>query len=122
MGMLVTANALLQCSMGKTPCPLQVIDPTVQGPSGAVANIMDSKFPVNISNFGMCTSPTNPTVIAKGGAPSPCVPATPGPWVPGCPTVLVRNMPALDSGSTLVCALGGTIQVTFPGQVTVTVG
>jgi hypothetical protein len=79
---------------------------------------------VNIRPFGMCTSPTNPVVIAATAAalgtptPAPCVPATVTPWVPGSPTVMLNMMPALNNTSKLMCMWAGVIQVSFPGQVT----
>ena len=51
--------------------------------------------------------------------PMPCVPATAAPWALGAPTVLIGNMPALDSTSTLMCNWGGVIQISNPGQTTV---
>jgi hypothetical protein len=73
----------------------------------------------------MCSSPSNPTVASATTAalgvltPMPCVPVTPGPWTPGAATVLIGNMPALDSTSMLTCNWGGVIQITNPGQTTV---
>jgi hypothetical protein len=89
------------------------------------ANIMDHTPMVNILPFGMCSSPSNPTVAAATAAalgvltPMPCVPVTPAPWMPGAPTVLIASMPALDSNSKLMCAWGGVIQILNPGQTTV---
>jgi hypothetical protein len=89
------------------------------------ANIMDNKPMVNILPFGMCSSPSNPTVIAATAAalgvltPMPCVPVTPAPWVPGSPTVLIANMPALNNTSKLMCVWGGVIQIVAPGETTV---
>jgi hypothetical protein len=53
--------------------------------------------------------------------PMPCVPVIPAPWAPGSPTVLIANMPALNSDSKLMCAYAGVIQITNPGQTTVTI-
>jgi len=88
------------------------------------ANIMDHKPMVNITPFGMCTTPGNPAVAAATSAamgvltPMPCVPNTPGPWVSGTPNVLLGNMPALDNTHKLMCAWGGVISVVNPGQAT----
>ena len=41
---------------------------------------------------------------------------TTAPWMPGVPTVLIGNMPALDMNCKCVCAWGGMIQITAPGQ------
>jgi hypothetical protein len=38
------------------------------------------------------------------------------PWTPGSPTVLIGNIPALNSTSTLMCNWGGVIQITQSGQ------
>ena len=52
--------------------------------------------------------------------PMPCIPVTTA-WVPGSATVLVGNMPALNSTSKCMCNWGGVIQVTYPGQVTTSI-
>ena len=118
MAILVTSGALLQCSFGAAPCPLTVL-PTNKVMSGTpAATIMDHIPVVNIAPFGMCSAPTNPEVIAALGSPVPCVPVTPAPWVPGSPTVLVGNLPALNSTSKCLCTWAGVIQVTVPAQTT----
>jgi len=127
MAMQVCMGATTQCSFGMAPSTLMVLpqNRTMTGPPDA--NIMDNKPLVNILPFGMCTSPANPTVAAATAAalgvltPMPCVPAIPGPWVPGSPTVLIAGMPALNNTSKLMCAYGGVIQIVVPGQVTVMV-
>jgi len=92
-----------------------------------MANIMDNKPFVNILPFGMCNSIANPTVAAATAAalgvltPMPCIPVTVAPWMPGLPTVLIGNIPVLTAQSQLICAWGGVIQITFPGQVAVLV-
>ncbi|MBW8308749.1 MAG: DUF4280 domain-containing protein [Candidatus Paracaedibacteraceae bacterium] len=117
MAQLLVNNAIMMCSFGSAPCNLVVLDPTVQCSSNAMANIMDYVFPTNISGFKMCTSPGNPSVAAKFGAPSPCSPNISAPWTPGLPDVLVRNMPAVDNTCMLNCGFGGVINVTFAGQI-----
>lgn len=93
----------------------------------AMANIMDNKPFVNILPFGMCNSIANPTVAAATAAalgvltPMPCIPATIAPWMPGSPTIIVGNAPALTAQSQLMCAWGGLIQISFPGQLTTVV-
>ena len=42
----------------------------------------------------------------------------PAPWAPGAPNVLIGNIPALDNVSKLMCAYGGVVQFTTPGQFT----
>ncbi|KAE8238695.1 hypothetical protein A4X03_0g8796 [Tilletia caries] len=87
------------------------------------ANIMDHIPLVNIMPFGMCQSLANPMVAAATAAalgaltPMPCIPATASPWIPGAPTMLLGNMPSLDSNCTLMCNWAGVIKVVMPGQV-----
>lgn len=125
MGVLVTMGATLQCSFGVAPSSLMVL-PVNRVLSGVpAANIMDSKPMVNVLPFGMCNSPSNPTVAAATAAalgvltPMPCVPVTAAPWVPGSPTVLVGGMPALDNNSKCMCNWGGVISVIAPSSMTV---
>ena len=92
-----------------------------------LATIMDNKPMVNIMPFGMCSSMANPTVAAATAAafgvltPMPCIPNTTAPWAPGSPTVMIKNIPALNNSSKLMCMWGGVIQVTYPGQTTIMV-
>lgn len=91
------------------------------------ATIMDNIPMKNIPPFAMCSAPSNPAVIAATAAklgvftPAPCVPVTSAPWMPGSATVMIKNKPALNSTSKLMCNWGGVIQVTFAGQATVNV-
>jgi hypothetical protein len=121
----VCMGALLQCSFGVAPSSLVVLPVNkVLTSYVPAANIMDNVPMVNIMPFGMCMSPSNPTVAAATAAalgvltPMPCIPATTAPWAPGAPTVLLANMPALDDTSMLMCMWGGVIKVNFAGQVT----
>jgi hypothetical protein len=85
---------------------------------------MDNKPMANILPFGMCSSPSNPTVASATAAalgvltPMPCVPVTAAPWAPGSPTVLLANQPALNNTSKLMCNWGGVISISMPGQTT----
>jgi Domain of unknown function (DUF4280) len=125
MGFQVCMGAMLQCSFGVAPSALSVLPDKCTLTVTPDANIMDNKPMVNIMPFGMCSSLANPTVASATAAalgvltPMPCVPVIPAPWVPGSPTVLIANMPALNSDSKLMCAYGGVIQITNPGQTTV---
>ncbi len=128
MAALVSTGAMLQCSFGVAPSSLMVL-PINRVLAGApCANIMDNKPMVNILPFGMCNSLANPMVAAATAAalgvltPMPCVPMTTAPWMPGVPTVLIGNMPALDMNCKCVCAWGGMIQITAPGQFQATAG
>ena len=122
MGMQVCAGAMMTCSFGAAPSSLLVIRPTNLCSGMPAANIMDHAPLVNVLPFAVCSSPANPTVAAATAAalgvltPMPCIPATAAPWIPVKPTVLVGGMPALDSGSQLMCSWGGVIAVTVPGQ------
>lgn len=126
MGIQVCMGAMMQCSFGAVPSSLVVL-PTSQVLTGGppAATIMDNAPIVNIPPFGMCSSPSNPTVAAATTAalgvltPMPCVPVTPAPWAPGSPTVLIGNIPALNNGSKLMCAWGGVVQIVSPGEFTV---
>lgn len=125
MGMQVCMGAMLQCSFGVAPSSLVVLPANQVLTVTPDANIMDNKPMVNVMPFGTCSSMANPTVAAATAAalgaltPMPCVPVIPAPWVPGSPTVLIANMPALNSDSKLMCAYGGVIQINSPGQTTV---
>jgi len=124
----VCMGAMMVCTFGVAPSSLVVLPVnrvmTNQVPD---ANIMDHIPMVNIMPFGMCMSPSNPTVAAATAAalgvltPMPCIPNTPAPWVAGAPTVLLGNQPTLDNVSQLMCIWGGVITFTYPGEVTVEV-
>lgn len=125
MSICVCSGAVLQCSFGAAPGALNVLPANcamVGGPPAAT--IMDFTPIVNVAPFGMCSSMANPAVAAATAAalgaltPMPCVPVPTGPWITGAPTVLIGNMPALNSDAKLMCAWAGVIQVGFPGQAT----
>lgn len=128
MAKQVVMGAELKCSLGTTPSSLIVI------PKGTphrvknklAATIMDHIPKANISPFGMCNTLINPAVAATTAAsglltPMPCVPVIPAPWVPGSPTVLINNFPAFNNTSKCMCAWGGVINITFPGQTLVSI-
>jgi hypothetical protein len=125
MPLQVCMGASLQCSFGAAPSTLAVLPKNRVLTQTADANIMDNVPLVNIMPFGMCSSATNPAVIAATSAalgvftPAPCVPVTPAPWAPGAPTVLIANIPALDNTCKLMCAWAGVIQIVNAGQTTV---
>lgn len=125
MGLAVCTGAMLSCSFGAAPSPLMVLPANLALVSNMpMANIMDNKPMVNILSFGMCQSPSNPTVIAATAAaagvftPAPCLPLTVVPWTPGNPTVLLANMPVINDSSMLTCSWGGIIKISSPGQTT----
>jgi hypothetical protein len=124
----VTSGTQLKCSFGSVPSVLVVLpDLRVTACNLPAATIMDNKPMVNVPSFGMCSSLANPTVAAATAAamgaltPMPCVPALAAPWTPGTPTVTIGGLAALDTKCSLLCTWLGTIEVTMPAQVTVTV-
>jgi hypothetical protein len=129
MAQQVCAGAMMTCSFGVTPSALMVIPKGMPVMAGGplAATIMDFAPIANIPPFGMCNTPSNPTVAAATAAawgvltPMPCVPVTVAPWIVGAPTVLINNFPALNSTSKCMCAWGGVIQFVYPGQVQVQV-
>lgn len=116
------AAANLMCSFGMAPSVLSVLPISrvvVEGrPAATIADMVPG---VNIPPFGMCTSPSNPTVAAATAAalgvltPMPCVPVPVKPWSPGAMRTMVGGKPALTAGSTCQCAWGGVITITFQG-------
>lgn len=126
MAFQVVNGALMMCTFGTAPGTLLVL-PTnrVLAANMPAANIMDNKPFVNITGFVMCTSMSNPTVASATSAasgvltPMPCTPMTAAPWTPGASKTLIANMPALTNSSTCTCSYGGTISITFAGQVQV---
>jgi hypothetical protein len=86
------------------------------------ASVQDTVPMTNILPFGMCITPTNPQVAAATAAalgtltPQPCIPVITGPWVPGATKVQIRGAPALHNACTAMCAWGGMITITNPGQ------
>ncbi len=122
MGVQCCMGASMMCSFGAAPSTLVVLPTNKVLATTPAANIMDNKPIVNVPPFGMCMSPSNPTVAAATAAalgvltPMPCVPVTTAPWIVGSPTILIGNMPTLDSNSKLMCNWGGVIQIVAPGQ------
>ena len=125
MPMQVVNTAVTMCSFGLAPGTL-VITPEncTLSSNQPAATIMDFIPMKNIMPFGMCMSPGNPAFVAATSAalgtptPVPCIPATSSPWAPGSPTVMIKNLVALNDTSTCTCSLGGVITISFPGQVT----
>jgi hypothetical protein len=130
MAQVVVNGAQLSCSFGQAPSALTVIPAgqPVQAGGQLVAKITDMQPMANIAPFGMCVTLSNPQVAAATSAaqgvltPQPCVPVISGPWAPGSPTVAVGGTPALTGDSQCMCAWGGAITITSPGQTTVSAG
>lgn len=122
----VVMGANMSCSFGASPATLNVIRPTISISSKPAATIMDFAPMSNIMPFGMCKAPSNPAVIAATSAASgvftqaPCIPATAAPWTPGNAKVLIQSQPALMANCKCLCTWGGSISITFAGQVKVT--
>ncbi|WP_222912611.1 DUF4280 domain-containing protein [Candidatus Nesciobacter abundans] len=121
----VTSSGCMSCTMGLIPSMLGVLPINrVMTDSKIQSNIMDHMPLVNVMSFGMCKTPTNPAVaaviIASLGSvtQAPCIPMTMSPWMPGSPTVLVGGKPAVSKDCKLMCAYGGMISITSPGQFT----
>jgi hypothetical protein len=120
-------GGMMKCSFGVAPSSLMVLPANRVMTGTPTANIMDNKPMVNVLPFGMCQCPANPMVAAATAAalgvltPMPCIPNTVAPWVVGAPTVMIGNMPALNSTSKLMCMWGGVIELLPPGVPTVNV-
>jgi hypothetical protein len=126
MGFLVTGDAELTCSFGAESSTMMVLSTNHVLVDMPAANIVDQIPCLNILPFGVCISLANPmvaaaTTLALGVlTPMPCLPVTVAPWVVGTPTVLIGNMPVLNSDSKLMCCWAGVISISFAGQVKVT--
>lgn len=125
MGNFVCGGAVCTCQFGAAPSTLMVTPENKVMTSMPFATIMDYVPLKNIMPFGMCSSMANPTVAAATAAamgaltPMPCIPVIPAPWTPGSTKVLIANKPALIHTSKLICAYGGTIQISNPGNLTI---
>lgn len=126
MSMLVGMGANAMCSFGTGPAPIRVTSQQMILAEGKpAATIQDCQPNVNIGPFAMCTTPTNPQVAAATAAalgvltPQPCIPVPAGTWIPTHPTVLVDGKPCLTQDCSMMCAYGGNISITLPGQTTV---
>ncbi len=125
---LVVNGATCTCTFGTGPSTL-TIPPArrANGVSQPGATIMDNIPMANVQPFIMCVTPTNPQVAAATSAalgvltPQPCIPVTTSPWTPGASQTMIGGQPALHAGCTLMCAWGGVISITSPGQTTVQV-
>lgn len=123
MSFCLCTGGILSCSFGAAPSSFQGLPVPRVLISGRPAGILTDMAPmVNIPPFGMCSSPSNPTVAAATAAalgvltPMPCIPVPAGPWLNPAPKVLIGGQPALSDSSKLTCAWGGQISVQFSGQ------
>ncbi|MGH3250347.1 MAG: DUF4280 domain-containing protein [Trebonia sp.] len=117
MGVQVSTGAEVECTFGEAPSVFIASSENVAAttPAGVVTDVE----PENIPPFGLCSSASNPAVIAAGGSPVPCVPVL-MPWTPGAVGVTINEVAALDDTSECLCAWAGVITVSDPGQVRVT--
>jgi len=122
MAIAIQIGATMMCSFGVAPASLVVL-PTGQVLTGGPSANTTAFAPIaNVTPFGACSSPANPTVAAATAAalgvltPMPCVPATTSPWVPGATKVINGATPAVDLSCKLNCIWGGVISVLNPGQ------
>lgn len=120
----VTSSAMISCSFGTNPCPLMANPSRTVSLSGKPKlSISDFAPGVNVSTFGMCSSPSNPAVIAATAAamgvltPQPCMPVITTPWMPGKPDMMIQGMPALTNNCTNMCMWAGQISFNNHGQI-----
>ena len=124
MALHTCTGGQMMCTMGMAPSVFSATPKMVMTGNMPAGNIMDFIPIANIAPFGMCMSPSNPTVAAATAAalgvltPMPCVPNTVTPWAPGSPTVIVAGSPALNNTSTLNCVWAGVITFMTPGEFT----
>jgi len=116
------------CTFGGGPSTLAVLPANmVNGDQLPAATIQDFIPMVNIMPFAVCMTPSNPQVAAATSAalgvltPQPCIPVVTSPWTPGAVSVQINHQPALHSGCVAMCAWGGVISITQPGQMSIQV-
>lgn len=120
----VAGTAVTMCTFGMAPSTFNPTPRPILSSQLINGVIIDNIPMTNIMPFGMCTSPSNPSVAAATAAalgvltPMPCVPVTPAPWAPGVANVHITNIPVLDNNCKLNCAWGGVISINFPAQTT----
>lgn len=126
MPQVVIMGAMMTCTFGVAPSTLIVTPENLTNAANKpAATIMDNIPMKNIMPFGMCNSPSNPTVAAATSAalgvltPMPCIPVTAAPWAPPATKMLIKNKPALLNNAKLMCNWGGMISISNPGQMTV---
>ena len=124
MAFWLSQGALLECTMGLAPTPLNVLPLNrVVADFMPVACILDNKPFLNIVPFGMCKSPANPAVAAiiasslGSVTQGPCIPETLAPWTPAAALVSLTLGPAIDNAtSVLMCNWLGVIKPSLSGQ------
>ncbi|GAB2618872.1 DUF4280 domain-containing protein [Pseudactinotalea suaedae] len=118
----------LMCPFGAaTSAVVGLASPTVLIEGKPAVTMRDNLPMANVPSFGLCSSPSNPTVVAATAAamgvltPMPCVPVL-TPWTGTATRTLVGGAPALAAGSMCTCVYGGVIQLVNPGTVRTMVG
>ena len=111
---VIDVQNMIICTGCPKPQPLIVTSQSTVFASDELCATVNDHIPmVNIMPFGPCAfTPLPPS--PSGG---PCVPKTPAPWEPGSPTVNHEKQKALRDCDTLQCMQGGTISVSFAGQI-----
>ena len=119
----VCSGAMMKCTMGTSPAKLTVLPTrTVYLAGQPQANISDHVSMVNLAPFGLCRSLAFPATAAATAAalgtltPMPCMHNTPAPWIGGKMDDLIKGQPALLKSCKCQCMWGGTISLTFDGQ------
>jgi hypothetical protein len=128
MANCVCNGAKISCSFGDGPKSMVVLPlaMTTTANTKALAVNTDIIPMLNIPSFGQCKSPANPMVAAATVAalgvltPQPCIPVIIMPWNPASQKLKIGKMPAILDNSQTMCAWAGQIQVTDPGQTTIT--
>ncbi|MBQ7524024.1 MAG: DUF4280 domain-containing protein [Alphaproteobacteria bacterium] len=129
---IAVCNAICRCSCGIAPSTLTVIPKAPVFVNGLpVASVSDVIPMVNIKSFGMCQTVANPMVAAATAAataaafgvftlvPMPCIPVITSPWISSKPTVMLPTGAVIQGGDKCMCAWGGVIEISIPGQFTV---
>lgn len=113
---VVVEGAILKCSGSQTQTPsvLAVSSQSILTMNDlAVATVWDNVPIDNVPPFGICKFLT----ALASGVSTPCVPAPAPQWSPGSKVQQVNGMALLTKASKLMCSLGGTIEISDPGQV-----
>jgi hypothetical protein len=123
MPKIVVHGATLSCDKGTSTSSLSVSSGIKTDSNGShMATIEDKNVGQNISDFGQCTTTSNPDVQratsqAQGVlTPQPCSPIISSNWSSGSSFVKIRGKVALTEDSTCSCQWTGTISVDDPGS------
>lgn len=110
MSEYATNGAMLVCTCGTAPIPLQVTSNTLSSVQGQCIATVSDKVPMtNIKPFGPCKM--KPTISGY----APCVPA-PTAWTGFVASVQMPGGNPLLNTSTIPCGCGGMIQFQDSGQ------